>query len=162
MIKHCKKCRKNYDLSHFIERDATRFTQTCIKCRFHNAARFVSNEQNHKEYIFDKLKKEGIKRIHVYSLYLSQKKRCYLCNRRVNVPLMYINKFNEDRMFCCNMFLSCVYCYKIRDSDDSIAEFIYKLQESNYPFNKSNITIQKMSRNRTFLERLIGIVKVDP
>lgn len=64
----------------------------CDTCRMKNAARYISKEHNQKERIFKTLKLENIYKINVYIVYLEQSKRCFVCNRRLNIPLTYVNK----------------------------------------------------------------------
>lgn len=142
MSKICRKCKINKHISHFINRDykinKTNITITCFKCRFYNASRFIAKEQNTKEKIWQILRNENIKKTYIYSIYQNQQMCCFLCNRHVNIPLVYVNKINDENPYKDNIFLSCMYCYYIRD-DEPIDDFVGNLEESSYPFNNSTI-----------------------
>jgi hypothetical protein len=158
MKRTCRKCRLNMDIFYFISRDRfPKITVTCFTCRYYNASRFIAREQNKKEQIWKKLRSEKIHKIHIYTIYLHQKKKCYLCERRVNIPLIYVNKYGMEFEYKYNMFLSCMYCYYLRE-DENVSEFINKLKEADYPFNKSIIKNKPIhiKKNQTFIQKLLG------
>lgn len=161
-VKFCTKCKKKFSINYFISRDDRSFKITCMcnNCRYKNASKFIAREHNLKNKIFQTLKQEGIKRIHIYTLYLNQRKKCYLCQRRVNIPLLYINRFNHEKPYYGNTFLSCVYCYTLYDADQEMYEFMDMLEEAHYPFNKSNIRIRKPyysdKRIRSINQQILG------
>jgi hypothetical protein len=159
--KSCSRCKKKFSTSNFISRDIKTFKTTilCYKCRFYNAAKFISKEQNSKELILIKLYNEKIYKVDLYNIYLAQKRKCYLCLRKVNIPLLYVNKFDNYNNYYNNIFLSCCYCYSLYDDDSDVNEFSEMLKETNYPFNKSNIRIRKnyvCTNRRSFIKQLLG------
>ena len=155
-MKECPRCKKYYKDSLFNARYVKKKTTSmCFKCRFRNAARFASSEQHSKELIWDRLYTENIKKTHVYYIYLKQERCCLLCFRRVTIPLMYINKIEIDQPYRNNMFLSCIYCYNLRE-DYNIKEFKEKIKISNYPFNKSQIRHSPRKTSKTITHELFG------
>lgn len=59
------------------------------------------------------------------------------------------NRFNEEQPYCCNMFLNCIYCYRIREYE-TFADFIKIIRESDYPFNKSRITAKGLLKKHLY------------
>lgn len=122
----------------------------CDTRRMKNSARYIAKDHNQKERIFKHLNWK-IYKINVYIVYLEQSKRCFVCNRRLNIPLTYVNKIDTTMAYCCNMFLSCSICYDLYD-DVITSEFKYMICESNFPFNstliKSQCHIQKKNTKR--------------
>jgi hypothetical protein len=73
-------------------------------------------------------------------LYLNQLRRCFVCERRLSVPLAYINKIESNKPYYDNMFISCSICYDLNDDDDiETHEFKNMIYESNFPFNSTSI-----------------------
>lgn len=160
MKRTCNRCKFIKDISHFISCRyiVVKTTLNCYKCRYSNSARFIAREHNIKEQILEKLKSEFINKKKLHNIYIIQKRRCFLCTRRVCIPLLYVNKFDNESYYKNNIFLSCFYCYNLRDDYEDVYEFINKLHETNYPFNKSNLeeTIRPVE-NLTFIQQLLGI-----
>ena len=110
----CKRCNN---------RCITPGKKTCFQCRYNNKARYVCSEQNKQFRIHDLLKFEKIKKAYIYTLYKLQKRKCYICDARVYIKQMYIDRYNRDTQYKNNILLSCKVCYYIRD-DEELGEFI--------------------------------------
>lgn len=159
--KKCEMCKHTKPISHFYSQKSIKFnpTKSCYSCRLKNSARYIAREQNMLTNIIYFIKMEGIQRTHLYRLYIQQQKKCYICHRKVNIPLIYINKFNIDKNFTCNMFLSCSICNTLRE-DESVQDFSRMIRDTNYPFNQVSIKLYKRKKkinvDRPFVYEICG------
>jgi hypothetical protein len=128
----------------------------CSKCRLYNAARYIASYQNKKESIIEKLKVDDIHKIDLYKVYIQQCKTCYICTNKIKLQSVFVNKFDENTSYCCNIFLSCLYCHKLYDSDTSVHELMGMIGEINIPIEKP--VIQHTQRDeKPFINQLLGL-----
>lgn len=153
-IKRCSRCRFFKPINRFLScKTWNTISATCDVCRIKNASRYIARDHNKRESIFKTLFSEKISRESLYLIYLNQNKKCFVCGRILNIPLAYINKFNQSNYYNNNIFLSCSICYHLNDDDFDMHEFRDMICDSNYPFNsvsiKSSIQIKNKLLNAT-------------
>ena len=117
--KYCTKCKKYLHLRNFSSKHKL-ITLTCLKCRSVDNVKYIVYFQNIHEKILQDLNISNITKFDIYTLYQNQKKRCYICNKKIFIKLTYVNKFNKSNMFENNMYICCPTCYVLMEDYDMV------------------------------------------